>query len=865
MNPNKPMDFLYTVRVQPAGKVKTIPNYKMGEVIKELELDPEKESEFPDWKKPLKGVYYTWRIRGEERIQEIIQKPTPLIPAKAICSSCYRSSSPSKLVRHKTDCNQALEPHLLLFNEEYLNKLNPKEKSRVHELNKLGGELYFTEIFKLPNRERNKFKTGKVQLPWFTFLVGKKLVKAKLYPNDSTFEIQKISAELVDKAVNVIGNFFMNFLNSEFGNIVNIMDYVLVINMIETRIPIPKGMKINKSKNDWNNFVNGPIKKIIKDDKISPSKASFITTDKKKLTVKLETNYVFVSLNHGTIKECESGVTSKNCIINKDSLMPYIEFTINNVMNTFLEGFSRAPSKRLQKVFNSYTPRSVFTTKSSQSSTCEYTTAPGNVSKSRTHPYEFFGKCPPTQIFSWEGTDDLTATQISKLGGKKRYFPKCEAINALDLKLPTVEMTKDELENSIIISESKPYKKPFKNSHWMEKFLNGNKTEMQPRNVESWTGSGDNNFVIKMSEDPDSGIYKHGKQSERFHGNNEMILDSRKWPGLLKLDDSQIEKFVDCALKQMRIIDPAEQKMNLFTVLPLYYILPFDGELYNIPVSSVFVKIYITTTLKDNIEKSCATILEIDSNVLYRDIPVNVTNPYFNHKIEVNGEFVKTEPTDFEIYAFLNSKTIFPIFDSKPPFEFKVGSKLSIKNIEKTTGEKEIIVDKENLKLRIAFENPTYIQNHLTKQVTMDFYYDGKQLTYKSEDVSLEDKEIVQNYNKELVVDSENKKLSETVKKFYSNYDSIKYESKVLGKKSKAKKGWYRFRFAWFKTDDPRYDDTELFYQATKMGTKLVPEFILEPIKKLENTPRDSYLETWNKFYRIVITFSDFYSNYYTN
>jgi hypothetical protein len=860
---SKPIEYLYTIRAQPFFSEQpetSLRPSKIADAIRALKLDNN-----------LIGIKYRYKDASGTKI--LIENPPPLIPLLAECPECEVKSTNYTQKRHKPDCTLAFDVKTLILNKDYIKELNVEELERYKEL--IDGPIYnedddipFINIFKLQGKSR-ELKTGILQLATFVFLINKKVIKAKLYLDDLNFEIQKVKSEMVDDTINTVKRFFINFFDLNFE--IKIKDYIPMIKLIETWIPLQPNKKIDMSKNKWKSYVNksnsnpnSPLSHIlpVKREDSSSHTRSFVTDKQTKLTITLMTKTVHLVLTHGTKQQCNEGTTSNNCIFTEETLNPYVNF-IGSKIKEVLKDRPIEITKRLNKIFNSYTPQTIFTTKSLKGSTGSYTTAPEKSSKKRPHPYEFFGKCPPTQIFSWEGTSDLKPRQYKDFGGritndKKIYFPDCEVIKKEDVILPFEEITLNELKDSIneITDNPKQHYDPLKRtqfvrpsktiSGWMDKFINGNfykngKPILKPEEVTS--GISEYVTVTTLAEDPKSAVYVHGKQSEFFKGDNSMILDSRVWPGIYNLELKELRKFAECMLKNMRVIEPSEPKISIFNVLPLYYIIPTDseGKIYNIHIDSIFVKIYVEVI---NGKRGKATIIERDFNVLHKDVIVTPKND-------------KSFNNDFDFYAFINDKTIIPVFETP---KIKLSSPFKIKSIKNTSGDKELIINDEDSSIHIAFDNNSYVQNHLTKQLTMDFFYTGTHLIYKTETVNKEEIELVYKYRKELVLDL-NLKNSEKTEKFYEIPDNIPFKSKVLNNYGKNK--WYRFKFAWFEPEDYRYEDIELYYDPTTSGerhTKLKPSFILEPIKELKSGPRDSYLESWNKFYKIVITFAEFYS-----
>jgi len=863
--------YLYTIRAQPqinSEIPQLIPDY-LDAPIRKLKLND-------------KLIKVKFKYTGIDGIKYVIENPTPLIPPRAKCPECLKSSTFAKQTRHAPGCTLAYENIHLILNKKCLTDLNQVESQRYDTL--ISGPIYdaddeipFAEIVRMPGKKRESDRTGSLQLATFTFLINKKVINARLYLNDLNFEIQKIESEYIDISMNEIGTFFVDFLKSNFRMDIN--EYIPMITMVETRIHINSNLKIETSKNNWKSYITKekiPLKELLPLKEESSNKTrSFVTDKSTKLTIGLRPKTVHLMLTHGTQQECRLGTTSNNCIIDEETLNPYADFVIDKVVE-ILKSDPQVPKKRLDKVYNVYTPNSVFTTMAGKASTANFSRgAPGGISKKRPHPYEFFGKCPPTQIFSWNGTDNISKSQQKIFGDRTVYFPDCVQTNKEDLILPFEEVTIKEFQDSINLINDNPKNKSYNPdngrsqflpsktiSDWMDKFINGNfynaktgKPKFTPKEIVSGVSSLESK--TSLAEDPHSGIYKIGKQSEFLRGDNSMVLDSRVWPGIWNMSTEDVRKFANCMAKQIRIINEPEPFMNDFQIKPLYFISKFRyDKIYNVPLNSIFVKVYIKV---ENEKRGKATIIERDLNVLYDNVKVQP---------KTNSKFV--EGSDFEFYAFIDGKTIISIFEIPIPIKFKPSSKIKLKSITSTKGEKEIMINDEELEFRIAFEDsPMYIQNHVTKQVTMDFFWTGTHLEYNLNTVTELEKEMVNQYKETLIETMVDRHKCSNLKKsenFYTQSSRIPFKSKIISKYGKNK--WYRFKFAWFENDDCRFDDDlELYHNPTENKTrinktKLDPSFILEPIKQI-NKPRDSYLESWNKFYRVAITFADFYSNHY--
>lgn len=815
-----------------------IPSHEIGEAISRLKLNSS-----------LIGIFYTFKPLHSEGYQ-FLQNPPEPIPPMAQCLMCQQKGGKQTYGSHNIDCN-FVDDTVLMFNTKFVNDLSSEHQKRYLEnRDPETGEALYIDIFNKPGVDRVP-KKGLIQLPWFTFNIENTPIKAKLYPDTLKFEIQKINGNLLDSAFKTISQFFINFFKTYFE--IHIQKYIQTITQIETHITLPESEKIDKETNNWNSYVsrNSPLERFYSKKSDTISNMTFLTQDGAKLTVHLKTRAIQIILNRGTKLECAAGDFNPNCVLNESIFIPYVNFINEHVpRKAAIIEFKR----RINKVFNTYTsPDWKFNR--------EFPQQPEGTSRGHPIPHEFWGSCPPSHIFQWQGKNSK-----NKLNNREVYYPDCKAIKSPDNIIferqlsnqggISNETTLEELKSTI--NHSKPYKKgepiqfrdkgksPLTLSPWMKWFTEGFMVDsegnptVKPVDITSGIGpgilkkKGQNLTKTTLSKDPNSGVYKEGRQSRHYHGDDSMEFDSRIWPGLVNLEFNQVKSFAKCMLSKIRIINPAELHISQFTVRPLYYIENFVGNIYNIPLNSIFVKVVIMNNL--------ATIIERDTNVLFQNVLVTEFEnfqPTFkdNHELDYHST-----------YGFIDKTTFIPLLEST---KIKFESSLKTKSITKTQGEKECIVEigspgsETHLpKVQLAFENPDFIRNELVKTVTMDFYFTGSHLEYHGE-TNPECKLVVESYRDQLQIGQQ----------FYKNAVSIPYSNKFI----KSKSGWFRFRFAWFDPKDPRYNDLELYYNPIKKQIKLDPSFILEPIRKIKE-PRYTYIESWNTFYRIILSFSELYS-----
>jgi hypothetical protein len=791
----------------------------------------------------LEGIKFAWKSDDGE-YQRVFKLPPEPIPKLGKCVNCNRTWESERSILHSTSCisqnirsiyfNNVKENMKYLTSDQHNNLQTIKEHYNTlygeEGAKLLESQIPLTSIKQITGPEvYSEPKDRQVKVLTLSFRlkvperVDSDLVHVKFY-SDGNWVVQKKPIYLLEPLTRILVPFFVNFVKNHFsynnGTLRDVGNYRVIVNMIEITKNVGVGTEIdpvfrkNVSSTKWKIFKtdDGSLKQILK---TTPTTVSFRTNNNLKAIIQIKRFAVHVTLNRGTIKERKGDVCfDEKCEIQELFLNDIIDKIISKVPVIKME-FEL--TSRTDRVFNTYTGATWFDTANIK----KKPKASHVRGDDRPNPHRFKGKCRQGSSFIFEG-------EVSKDVNNKKYFPKCKKLSKKQqCHMGIEEITWDEILKSLTDIQKLPQVKS--GDVWSDKFLNGYKTE--PGNITSGVGPG--KTLTTYTTDKDSGIYVPGKQSTYYNGDGTMILDSRNWIGMNNLELPDLKNYVKCMLERTRIIEKAPEKMLTFEMYELYYMDQFtETHIYNIPLDSRFVKLYV------DIENT-GTILERDGNIIYGNITTR-----FLLKIDTNP-FINLIPVSY--YGYLVDKKFIPI--SIIPSEAKIDG-FKIEEISKQKGKKEILMNELTGEFRVSFEDSDeYIQNNLTKEITFDLYYNGSQVSYNDSEIppSLEDRETVKNYTKTIGGD---------YSKYYNLIDKINYENKIL-KQNK----WYRFKFSWYISDDHRYSDLLLQYEQCNKGDKLNPTFIFHPIKKIE-TPRYGYLESWNKLYRVVKTFSEFYSQY---